>query len=111
MPAKLRTAKGRAFVATPAMCDLFTRGRRLQKQIDGLKDQLGDVERQLHKLCGLLPWDTGPLTVCDVLHWPRAGNLQDQSAPQVLAIKKAIEAALEEAKPRKKPAGEPVDLE
>jgi hypothetical protein len=107
----MRTPKSRGPVITAEMIDLFSRGRRLQKQIDKLEDRLRDVRRDLHRLCALAPWEADVLTVPDVLHWPRAGNLHDESAAKVLAIRQAIEAALEEAAPRKRAAGESADLE
>jgi hypothetical protein len=104
MPIKARVAKDRAFKVTPEVIELFVRGRALQKKIDGLADKLRDVTYELHRLCGLAPWEQNPLTALDPQPWPRAGNAYDQSGPKVIAIKRAIEAALQEAGPRKRAA-------
>ena len=73
----------------------------LQKRIDGLEDKLRDVRCELHRLCGLAPWEQDVLDVLDPQPWPRTGDLYDASGPKVLAIQQAIEAAL----PRRKPVG------
>jgi hypothetical protein len=96
MPVKQRTPKGREFKVTPEVIDLFSRGRALQKRIDGLEDKLRDVRRELHRLCGLAPWEQDVLDVLDPQPWPRTGNLHDESGPKVIAIKRAIEAAMQE---------------
>jgi len=109
MPVKARTAKGREFRPTPEMVDMFVRGRRLQKRADSLRTEINRLDHELHVRCGLFPWDQTVLTVIDQQHWPRAGNLHDESGKKVLAIRRAIEAALEEADPRKRAVGEPAD--
>jgi hypothetical protein len=106
MPVKTRTPKGREFKVSEEMIDLFQRGRALQAQIESREDKLREVQCRLNKLCNLLPWDQSVLDVLDVQHVPREGNLHDQSGKKVLAIRQAIEAALEEGRARRKAAGE-----
>ena len=97
MPVKRRTPKGRQFVPSDELVELYRRARAME--IAGLDrepsphcvegywtEEYLDLRRRIHRLCGLKPWNKDVLDV-------REGDTSDYAAA-ALEIKPAIEAAL-----------------
>ena len=99
MPVKRRTPKGRQFVPSEELLELYRRARALE--IAGLNrephpysadgywtDEYVDIHNRIHPLCDLKPWNQNVLDV-------REGDTTEYVA-RGLEIKPAIEAALKE---------------
>jgi hypothetical protein len=84
---------------TPELLALWRRCRRLQL-IDPYSEELREVESELDRCLGVRPWETTPLRVGDHPSPYPAGSMGDATWRPAQQLRRRLDAALRQAKPR-----------